>query len=230
MGLTGVRQIPPERRSRPLNEPIAATHVAAAVSSHEPSMNTTSVQSPASLISPGTRRHPRDWPMARCSGADRSAPPDGPLPSGVQHLASPATRKSSLTVLRRAVCRLTCPHIGNVGVSRGDVRSRKVVCLGPHHPRPAGGGVNSAPSGPLTLTCATPASSALPTSTPASSPASCVTGARRTGCIQAGTIDEAKAIARRPGLRPAWQGKESRQSGELHGAVRLDAEHLGAGR
>ena len=39
---------------------------------------------------------------------------------------------------------LTYPHIGNVGVNRrGDVESRKGICLGPHHPRPARRGVSS---------------------------------------------------------------------------------------
>ena len=106
-----------------LNEPIAATHVAAAVSAHEPSMNTTSVPSPASLISPA-RPPSSHWPMARCSGADQSVPPDRPPPKWCSTPRSPATGNPHDPSHAGQFVTLTYPHIGNVGVNREDVQNR----------------------------------------------------------------------------------------------------------
>ena len=113
-----------------LNEPIAATHVAAAVSAHEPSMNTTSVPSPASLISPGT---PAILALAdgtvfrgRSIGATGQATAEAVFNTSLtgyqEILTDPSYAGQFVT--------LTYPHIGNVGVNREDVESRKVFASG----------------------------------------------------------------------------------------------------
>ena len=111
---------------------------------------------------------------------------------------------------------LTYPHIGNVGVNAEDVESRRIYAAGlVIRDLPRARVELALAAGPRRLTCATATSSASPTSTRASSRASCARRARRTAASSpARVIDDADAPTRSRARAPRrrWPGSTSPRS------------------